>query len=101
MNKLTALERAYVIAAHVVSATTPENYARPTPCPAWNVRTLLNHLIRVIDQFPLVLSGEKADWAGAAFTDEPLEAFRSAVAANLAAWRWRRPAGLPGPTGWT
>jgi uncharacterized protein (TIGR03086 family) len=87
MNKLTALDRAYAMAGPVVFAATPDTYDRPTPCRAWDVRTLLNHLIRVIDQFPVVLAGDKADWVGAAFTDDPAQAFRSAVAANLAAWR--------------
>jgi uncharacterized protein (TIGR03086 family) len=48
---------------------------------------LLNHLIRVIDQFPVVLADGKADWAGVAFTDDAAQAFRAAVADNLAAWR--------------
>ena len=64
---------------------------------------MLNHLIRVIDQFPVVLAGGKADWAGAAFTDNPLQALRSAVAANLVAWRkpgaLETPGRLPG-TSW-
>ena len=95
MDKLAALERAYAMAAPVVSAATPDTYDWPTPCTAWDVRTLLNHLIRVIDQVPVVLAGEKADWAGVAFTDDPEQALRSAVAANLAAWR--RPGALETP----
>ncbi len=95
MDKLAALEHAYAMAAPVVSAATPDTYDWPTPCTAWDVRTLLNHLIRVIDQFPVVLAGEKADWAGVAFTDDPEQALRSAVAANLAAWR--RPGALETP----
>ena len=95
MNKLTALDRAYAMARPVVFAATPDTYDRPTPCTAWDVRTLLNHLIRVIDQFPVLLAGDKADWAGAAFTNDPGQAFRSAVAANLAAWR--KPGALETP----
>ena len=96
MNKLTALDRAYDMAMPVVFAATPDTYDHPTPCTAWDVRTLLNHLIRVIDQFPVVLAGSKADWAGTAFTDDPAQAFRSAVAANLAAWRKPGAVNTPG-----
>jgi uncharacterized protein (TIGR03086 family) len=95
MDKLTALERAYRMAAPVVAAATPAEYLRPTPCTEWDVRTLLNHLIRVVDQFPVVLAGGKADWAGAAFTDDPVAAFHAAAAANLAAWR--RPGAVDTP----
>jgi uncharacterized protein (TIGR03086 family) len=100
MNKLAALERAYAMATPVVVAATPDAHDRPTPCQAWDVRTLLNHLIRVIDQVPVVLAGRKADWAGIAFTIDPQRALRAAVAANLAAWRvpgaLETPGRLPG-----
>jgi uncharacterized protein (TIGR03086 family) len=100
MDKLTALERASAMAAPVVAAVTPADLARPTPCREWDVRTLLNHLIGVADQFPVVLRGEKANWSGAAFTDDPVAALSAAVQANLGAWRApgavETPARVPG-----
>jgi uncharacterized protein (TIGR03086 family) len=87
MDKLTALERAYAMAGSVVAATTPADYPRPTPCTEWDVEALLSHLIRVVDQFPTVLAGNKAVWAGPGFTGDPVAALQAAVAANLDAWR--------------
>lgn len=100
MDKLTALERAYAMATAVVAVATPADYPRPTPCTEWDVEALLNHLIRVVDQFPTVVAGDKADWNGPGFTDDPGAALAAAVDANLAAWRQpgaaEKPGRLPG-----
>jgi uncharacterized protein (TIGR03086 family) len=96
MDKLTALEHAYAIATPVVAAATPADYRRPTPCTEWDVEALLSHLIRVVDQFPTVIAGEKADWSGPGFTDDPAASLAAATAANLAAWRRPGAADMPG-----
>lgn len=60
MEPLDALERAYEHAEHVVAKTTPSDYARPTPCPEWDVRALLNHLVGSISLFPAMLARRAA-----------------------------------------
>ncbi len=96
MDKVTALERAYAMTTAVVATVTPADYPRPTPCSEWDVEALLSHLIRVVDQFPTVIAGNKADWTGPGFTDDPANQLATAVTANLAAWRQSGAAAAPG-----
>jgi uncharacterized protein (TIGR03086 family) len=96
MDTVAALARAYAMADPVVAAVTSADYLRPTPCREWDVESLLNHLIQVVGQFPVVLAGGKGDWGGRAFIDDPSAAWHVAVEANLTAWRVPGAAETPG-----
>jgi uncharacterized protein (TIGR03086 family) len=64
-NTLTATDPRFVFAGAVatagpvIAAVTPEQMALPTPCPDFDVRTLLGHLLVVLDRVALL--GEGSD----------------------------------------
>ena len=45
MDLFAALERAVASTAEIVTMTPADQLDAPTPCPDWDVRALLNHLI--------------------------------------------------------
>lgn len=45
MELFAALERACESTGRIVAETSPVDYPRPTPCTAWDVHDLLNHVI--------------------------------------------------------
>lgn len=79
----------------VISRVRPEQAARPTPCRSWDVRALVNHIVRDVQMFDTVARGGRRetsdrdvigdDWAGA---------YREAAASLLAVWE--RPGALEG-----
>jgi uncharacterized protein (TIGR03086 family) len=78
----------------VVNRLRPSDLGRPTPCPGWDVRQLLNHVIATTTKFSAFARletdtphGPPGDLVGAAFQPAYWEAAR----ASTAAWA------LPGP----
>ncbi|MGW7533397.1 TIGR03086 family metal-binding protein [Amycolatopsis sp. NPDC054798] len=63
----------------------------PTPCPEWTVRELVNHLVLGHRLFTAVLRGEPGGaldpHASDVLGDDPVAAYRDAVAGLLAAFR--------------
>lgn len=63
----------------------------PTPCPEWTVRELVNHLVLGHRLFTAVLRGKPGGaldpHASDALDDDPVAAYREAVAGLLAAFR--------------
>lgn len=63
----------------------------PTPCPEWTVRELVNHLVLGHRLFAAVLRGEEGGSldprSSDALGDDPVSAYRDAVAGLLAAFR--------------
>lgn len=91
------LERAYARAGAVVDGVRPEHLDAPTPCPLYDVRGVLDHLVGVLDMFTGGLTGSpvsRQDLDRDRLGDDPAAAFRGAATANLAAWR--RPGALDG-----
>lgn len=97
MDDLEALERAYRHAEAVISRIPPGAMDRPTPCPEWDVRALLRHLVGAVAAFPEMLRGEPPDWSANLVGDDAVASFRTAADANLAAWR--APGALDTPVG--
>ncbi len=71
--------------AHV-EALTPQDLSRPTPCPDWDVRALLAHVVAATDGLVAMLHDQTPDWGKDALGDDPAAAVRGSVEASLAAW---------------
>lgn len=96
------LARALDAAGAVIDAIGNDQWSNPTPCPEWNVRALLNHVVGGNRLFVRVLSGEQmpppetlaklrgADQLG----EDPPAAFRESGEALMEAFR--RPGALDG-----
>jgi uncharacterized protein (TIGR03086 family) len=90
---LAALQRACDSTERFVEAVTPEHYGLATPCPAWDVRGLLNHLLGTLALGEALLSDTapavpmspgglpERNLAG----DDPAKAYRVGVEALLRA----------------
>ncbi len=83
------LSRAIDQTGAVIAATRPDQATLPTPCRSWDVRTLVGHVVRDVEQFTATASGEA--WMpnddDDAIGDDWSSAYRSAGDALLAAWR--------------
>ncbi|MGW4960479.1 TIGR03086 family metal-binding protein [Nonomuraea sp. NPDC004186] len=85
------IDRAIDMTAAIVRGIGPDRLGAVTPCPEWDVRTELNHLVGGMRIFAAELTGTEAgadhesDWLGT----DPQGAF--AVAADLDRAAWHRP----------
>jgi uncharacterized protein (TIGR03086 family) len=81
-RSLTATKR-------VVEGLGPSDYARPTGCPGWTVRDVLNHTVGGMHIFAAGLQGEpparehEDDWLG----EDPVAAYTEAARVDLTAWQ--------------
>src|SRR5919199_6492345 len=71
----------------LVAAVGDEQWALPTPCTEWNVRDLVNHLVRGNGLFAAILRGEPPPAATDVLGDRPLAAYRDSASALLDAFR--------------
>ena len=91
MDLIASLAQTFDHAAKVISGVKSTQLDAPTPCPEWDVRTLLSHTIGVVDGMGRAVSGEERP-AGkpAASLEADLGAqFRRVADATLAAWTAR------------
>jgi uncharacterized protein (TIGR03086 family) len=90
------IDRAIAMTAVIVKGIPDDQLAAPTPCPGWDVRTELNHLVGGMRIFAAELTAtdpggaHEDNWLG---TDPPA-AF--AAAADLDHAAWHRPSALEG-----
>jgi uncharacterized protein (TIGR03086 family) len=87
MDGMAALECSYEQLAKVVGGITSGQLTGPTPCTAWDTRTLLNHLFGACWMFTLVNQGDVVgEDAGDVVGDNPAQALCEVSVANLASW---------------
>jgi uncharacterized protein (TIGR03086 family) len=88
MEPLEVLDAALAQTRPIVAAVSPDELARPTPCEAWDVRKLLNHLFGAMVLFRDVVGGSP-DYAALEadhFTDDPLRVYDELAAQLRTAW---------------
>ncbi|SCG47666.1 TIGR03086 family metal-binding protein [Micromonospora inositola] len=80
----------------VVQGISDDQLSRPTPCPDYTVRDLLNHLYDVVVNFQALARKREVDWS--AKTDHLTEGWRDRFAAEAArlVGAWADPATLEG-----
>ncbi|WP_433348560.1 TIGR03086 family metal-binding protein [Microtetraspora malaysiensis] len=82
------IDRALDMTAAIVEGITRDRLQAPTPCPGWDVRAELNHLVGGMRIFAAELTGtdvgarHEDDWLGG----DPYGAFAAAAALDHAAW---------------
>jgi uncharacterized protein (TIGR03086 family) len=88
-NTINDLELAITGMRRLLAAVGPEQWALPTPCTEWNVRTVANHVVGGMRLYAAELTGADPggehddDWLGA----DPIGAYDDAARTVLAAWR--------------
>ncbi len=89
-------------AARIVTAMAngvlPEQWDNATPCEAWSVRDVLNHLVNEHLWAPELLAGKTLEDVGDRFDgdllgDDPAGAWRKAASASMIAWAQADPQG--------
>lgn len=95
MDHTDLLERAYARLDSLAAELTPMQLAAATPCPEWDVRALLNHVLGAGRMFTLVNAGhhvgpDAGDLVGA----DPSSAIAEEAKNNVDAWR--QPGALDG-----
>src|SRR5437879_1331617 len=88
MEIVDALSQTFEHTHKVIAGIRPDQLGDPTPCTEWDVRTLLGHLIGVMQGIGASARGEAPEGRAAAaeLGDDPAGTFRQAADANLAAW---------------
>ncbi|SCL31536.1 TIGR03086 family protein [Micromonospora nigra] len=86
MDLLETYRRSLTEFTERVGQVTPEQWSDPTPCPGWDVRALVNHVVAedrwsvdLLDGATVASVGDRYD--GDQLSDDPAEAARDAAAA--------------------
>ncbi|GAA1773170.1 TIGR03086 family metal-binding protein [Nonomuraea bangladeshensis] len=87
-NVIGRIDQAIHMTATIVKGITDQQLTAPTPCPGWDVRTELNHLVGGMRIFAAELTGtdpggeHEDDWLG----PDPQNAYLGAARLDRAAW---------------
>jgi len=72
----------------LISGVRSDQWAGPTPCPEYDVRTLVNHIVGWLQVFEAAANERAFDGDAAAFTtSDPVSDFQTAAAGVVAGWR--------------
>lgn len=85
MEIVDALDRTFQHTQGVIAGVTPDQYDNATPCPDWDVRALLEHLVGVVAGLGAAVGGEPP--AGPfELAPDPAAQFAEVSKSALAAW---------------
>jgi uncharacterized protein (TIGR03086 family) len=88
VDLVDALERTYASLEQLLRSLSAEDLAARTPCPEWDVRGVLDHVIGNAHSFKDVAAGAQfAPAAGDPVGDDPAGSVRAAADEAVAAWR--------------
>ena len=82
------IDRSLDQAGRAIDGVAPDQQDLATPCASWNVRALVNHVVRDTQQFALMARGEK--WAPGSIDLPPEDwsrTFHDDASSLLSAWR--------------
>jgi uncharacterized protein (TIGR03086 family) len=88
-HTVTLVERALDQTAAIIAAVSPEHARLPTPCPSWDVRALVQHLVmQDLPNFTVSARGKTADWQATSgeLGDDWSQAFRTGAQRLLDTW---------------
>ena len=75
------------VASELIAGTRPEEWSAPTPCSAWDVRRLVEHLVGMNLVFAAMLTDQSPPQRGEDLLgDDPIGAYRNSASALLAAF---------------
>ena len=91
VDLVQALDEAFDYASGVVQGVRPEQLDASTPCPEWDLRTLLQHMTGVVANMGRGATGEEllADMNGYELAADVGPQFRAEADRTLAAWKAR------------
>ncbi len=103
-DEIALLDSAVRATTRVLRNIKPDQYGLPTPCPDWDVRTVMNHLVAGALYFTAPATGAKPDfavWSQDHLGDgDPADRYAKVAGDAVAAWRAAgdldRRANLPG-----
>jgi uncharacterized protein (TIGR03086 family) len=89
MDDIELLERVLDKTGAIVEAVTPDLYDRPTPCPDYDVRTLVNHITGWVAAFAEGANGGtyEGDPSAHVAGEDPGAEFRASAAKVVDGWR--------------
>jgi uncharacterized protein (TIGR03086 family) len=90
MDSVTRLQAGIDHARPIIAATTHHDYGRPTPCDAWTVRELINHMLGALTMFRDVAVEGVADpavFAQDLIGDNALASFNRVSVEAVAGWQ--------------
>ena len=87
-DPIALLSRALDQTGAIIARVRPEQATMPTPCPAWDVRALVNHVVQDLRQFTAAASGQEWDQDDSDVVGDDWDgAFQEAADSLLAGWR--------------
>lgn len=101
-DRLDVLARGLDQLAALLGDVSEQQLADPTPCAAWTVADLVDHVVSGVGGFATTVRGETFDWTAPTphVGSDRADMFRTAAAQLMTAWRDRDGVGEPVMADW-